>query len=195
MDFFRVPVILPKYMSKKRINAADLAEKSESDEPIGTDNTFPSDSSLDECFNLARDADGDAFDRAVRRLSDESVGGSCGSGTSSGSDSGSSAAPGSCSRRSSSTSSAASRVSFVDEEFSLESRHVVTEVHYRPRTTMREKPELFYGRRDFIAFEKEHLCERIKDKMREIKSGPVDAKKTEEVRELCRQAQRLYRYQ
>merc|ERR1711862_461758 len=138
MEFF----YHPKSKSKKRVSAADLAKKSQPDEPIKTDDSFPSDSSLNACFRLARDAGGDAFDVAVRRLSDESLG-SCGS-------------------RTSSASSAASRVSFVDEEFGLEPRHVVTQTHYRPRTTDGEKRELFYSSRDFEAFERQELCYKIR---------------------------------
>lgn len=132
----------PKSMSKKRVGSTDLATKSKSYDPIGTNNSFPGDSSLDARSHLARDTGGDAVDLAARRLSDENIGGSC-------------------SRRRSCASSAASRVSFVDEEFGLEPSQVVTHIHYRPRTTNNEKRRLFYSDRDFDLFERQELREKI----------------------------------
>lgn len=92
----------------------------------------------------------------------------------------------------SSTSSTSSRVSFVDEERGLTPRHVVTEVHYRPRTTRREKSELYYRRKDFAVFEKEDLYEQIEAKIREMEGGAtVDATDDAEIQELMARVQRL----
>lgn len=152
---------------------ADLAKKSKSDDPIGTNDSVPSNSSLDEWVHLDREADEDALDIAARRASDESVGGA------------------SDNSRSSSDSSIESHVSFAGEEYGLEPRHVVTEIRYLPRTTDDEKRELFYTSQEMIGFRKEVLYERIKDKMHEIKNDPENATAHEEVRQLYLQVGRL----
>lgn len=193
--------------------SADLAKKSRSDDPRGTNDSIPSDSPLDEWVHLARELEDDAFDIAVRSASDESVSDASDSSTSSdfsvasrvslardpkddaldiavrrASDESVSDISDS---RTSSDSSVASRVSFAGEEFGLEPRNVVTKIHYRPRTSDDEKHQLFYSSQDLISFRKEVIYEKIKDKMREIKSFPENSTAHEEVRQLYLQVGRL----
>ncbi len=58
-------------------------------------------------------------------------------------------------------------VSFIDEELGLTPRHVVTEVHHRPRTADEDRDELYYTARDFYIFKKKKiLYESIEDQIR-----------------------------
>ncbi len=59
-------------------------------------------------------------------------------------------------------------VTFLDEELGLTPRHVVTDVHYRPRTKMEERRTLYYCSKDFILFEKEHMYEKIESEIQAI---------------------------
>lgn len=59
-------------------------------------------------------------------------------------------------------------VTFLDEELGLTPRHVVTDVHYRPRTKIEERRTLYYCSKDFIFFEKEHMYEKIEAEIQAI---------------------------
>ena len=59
-------------------------------------------------------------------------------------------------------------VTFLDEELGLTPRHVVTDVHYRPRTKIEERRTLYYCSKDFILFEKEHMYEKIEAEIQAI---------------------------
>lgn len=59
-------------------------------------------------------------------------------------------------------------VTFLDEELGLTPRHVVTDVHYRPRTKIEERRTLYYCSKDFILFEKEHMYEKIESEIQAI---------------------------
>mmetsp|Transcript_24439 Transcript_24439/g.52333 ORF Transcript_24439/g.52333 Transcript_24439/m.52333 type:complete len:238 (+) Transcript_24439:76-789(+) len=127
---------------------ADRASSSSSSEP-------PAPPPLDDSLHAPRDVRQDVIE-LIRKRSSSGVGGKP-----------------SCmrsaflsSRRSSddtgaSSTSTASRVSFVDEELGLTPRHVVTETHYRPRTTNEHKRELYYTGREFGIFEQEDLHDKI----------------------------------
>lgn len=60
------------------------------------------------------------------------------------------------------------QVSFIDEELGLTPRHVVTEIHQRPRTADDDRDELYYTARDFYIFEKQKLYESIEDQIRSM---------------------------
>jgi hypothetical protein len=60
------------------------------------------------------------------------------------------------------------QVSFLDEELGLTPRHVITETHYRPRTTEEERHELYYNSNDFNIFEQEDIYEKIEAEIQQI---------------------------
>ena len=60
------------------------------------------------------------------------------------------------------------QVSFIDEELGLTPRHVVTEIHHRPRTADEDRDELYYTARDFYIFEEQKLYESIADQIRSM---------------------------
>ena len=60
------------------------------------------------------------------------------------------------------------QVSFIDEELGLTPRHVVTEIHHRPRTADEDRHELYYTARDFYMFKKQKLYESIADQIRSM---------------------------
>ena len=89
-------------------------------------------------------------------------------------------------------------VSFRDEELGLTPRHVVTEIHYRPRTSEEEKDELYYNSQDFRIFEQEDMFEKIEKEIQDIESmkknsqyGLVVTKVVDEkrIKELMRKAE------
>lgn len=59
-------------------------------------------------------------------------------------------------------------VTFLDEELGLTPRHIVTDVYYRPHTSMKEKRKLYYCSKDFIMFEKEYMYEKIEAEIQAI---------------------------
>lgn len=59
-------------------------------------------------------------------------------------------------------------VSFLDEELGLTPRHIVTEVHYRPRTSTKEKKTMHYCTKDFVLFERDHMYEKIEAEIKAI---------------------------
>ncbi len=69
-------------------------------------------------------------------------------------------------RRSSATQSRG--VIFLDEALGLTPRHIVTETHYRPYTSIEEKKTLHYCSKDFILFEREYLYEKVEAEIKAI---------------------------
>jgi hypothetical protein len=69
-------------------------------------------------------------------------------------------------RRSSATQSRG--VIFLDEALGLTPRHIVTETHYRPYTSIEEKKSLHYCSKDFILFEREYLYEKVEAEIKAI---------------------------
>lgn len=59
-------------------------------------------------------------------------------------------------------------VTFVDEVLGLTPRHVVTETHYRPRTSEEENETMYYHSKDFLQFEREHLYEKVEEEIKAI---------------------------
>mmetsp|Transcript_6950 Transcript_6950/g.10148 ORF Transcript_6950/g.10148 Transcript_6950/m.10148 type:complete len:241 (-) Transcript_6950:78-800(-) len=59
-------------------------------------------------------------------------------------------------------------VTFIDEVLGLTPRHVVTETHYRPRTSEDEIETIYYGSKDFLQFEREHLYEKVEEEIKAI---------------------------
>ncbi len=59
-------------------------------------------------------------------------------------------------------------VTFLDEALGLTPRHVVTETHYRPRTSEEEIESMYYGSKDFLQFEREHLYEKVEEEIKAI---------------------------
>ena len=74
----------------------------------------------------------------------------------------------SCFFRRSSCTQENRRVTFLDEELGLTPRHIVTETHYRPRTSIEEKKTLYYCSKDFILFERDHLYEKVEAEIKAI---------------------------
>jgi hypothetical protein len=60
------------------------------------------------------------------------------------------------------------RVTFRDEELGRTPRHVVTQIHERPRTTEEDKSRLFYNSKEIAIFEQEELYERIEEEIKEV---------------------------
>jgi len=99
------------------------------------------------------------------------------------------------------------KVSFRDQKLGLTPRHVVTDIHHRPRTTEDEKQKLFYNLEDIAIFEQEELYEKIEQEIQEVErqkqaqkenghEGPVIVKVTEEMkfRNLVRKVERHKNY-
>jgi len=59
-------------------------------------------------------------------------------------------------------------VTFLDEALGLTPRHVVTETHYRPRTSEEENESMYYCSKDFVQFEREHLYEKVEAEIKAI---------------------------
>ena len=154
------PRLRPRSMFKRRANTElkksklscqgiddsvrtyDDSSRSDDDCILSSD---PAASSLDECPCIPRGAHQDVLNLIQRRLSHNSK---------------------YSSTRSSTTTSC--RVSFLDEELGLTPRHVVTQIHYRPRTTDDEKHDLYYNGHDFGIFEQEELYDKIENEIQEI---------------------------
>lgn len=113
-----------------------------------SDDSLPSspiEDSLDECVHVPQHANQDVLDLIQKRLSHHED-----------------------SDNSHTRAGARHSVSFIDEELGLTPRHIVTQIHYRPRTTDEEKDKLYYNRQAFDTFEQEDLYEKIENEIQEI---------------------------